>query len=731
MNRPSLSITPATIQSAFRNNTSVILRIVALLGAIGIIYGSDLAAVFGKALTFSSGNITNYVLVIPLLVLFVLHRKRKMLLTTASLQSRQKDTLRLDDVLGAAVCAVAVIVYIIGSTTLYSQEYHLISLPIFIAGGTMLLFNIMTLRHALIAIILVAYLQPPPADLLAELAADMSWSSAVLVQAMLSSIGLPISLDASFGAPALVIEDSNGAKIPFYVGEPSSGTYSIVGLSVFSLFVAYILRGKLWKRALVLVAGFPVFYLLNATRIALIISIWYTSGEAAAESFHVVSGTVMSAVGTLILMFFADLVLGLGVRGPARKVVRCPSCERSRSVGEPLCLLCGRFVRKVAYRVNSKVIGRMVLLFVISSLVVAAQVAAIQSAASRETSELTLYNLNIDDIQGPETASIFFPAVDGWDLKYAFRDTKVETILNQDATLAYRYTSNSTSQSSSVAGKTTVLAGLQIARTLHTWEGSLLVYPSKFGRPQATIIDIGWLDIDEDKEGRFFAYKKPGSPFNEAVLYWNDKRELRFSTGIESRIVQIILWANMDQLARIGAIESNIDTDKTKELLLSLARPIVAYWNEISISSISARTVDAIITRRPYIPLGITVVVAALFSLAILSRDSSLYRSNKRLYEQVQVGEEKMILEALVDTRKTGKRRVTGETIVETHPDLTSTASTAPRFIDMLVQIRNIGLIKDRILSDNDEPLLVWKPNFGTGDEKDRGIKRISRLLTR
>ncbi|MGI0023644.1 MAG: hypothetical protein ACREA4_00690, partial [Nitrososphaera sp.] len=272
---------------------------------------------------------------------------------------------------------------------------------------------------------------------------------------------------------------------------------------------------------------------------------------------------------------------------------------------------------------------------------------------------------------------------------------------------------------------------LQIARTLHTWEGSLLVYPSKFGRPQATIIDIGWVDIDEDKKARFFAYKKPGSPFNEAVLYWNDKRELRFSTGIESRIVQIILWANMDQLARIGAIESNIDTDKTKELLLSLARPIVAHWNEISISSISARTVDAIITRRPYIPLGITVVVAALFSLAILSRDSSLYRSNKRLYEQVQVGEEKMILEALVDTRKAGKRRVTGETIVETHPDLTSTASTAPRFIDMLVQIRNIGLIKDRILSDNDEPLLVWKPNFGVGDEKDRGIKRISRLLTR
>jgi len=729
MNKSFLSITPATMQSAFRNNISVIIRIAALLGAVGIIYGSDLTAVFAKALTFSSGNITNYVLVIPILILFVLHRKRKVILVTASMQNRQNNSLRLDDVLGAAACSLAVIVYIIGSTTLYSQELHLISLPVFLAGGTMLLFNIMTLRHIFIAIILVAYLQPPPADLLAELAADMSWSSAVLVQAMLSSIGLPISLDASFGAPALVIEDASGAKIPFYVGEPSSGTYSIVGLSVFSLFVAYILRGKLWKRALIFIVGFPVFYLLNATRIALIISIWYTSGEAAAESFHVVSGTVMSAIGTLILMFFADLVLGLGVRGPARKQVRCPSCDRSRSVGEPLCLLCGRLVRKVAHRVNSKVIGRMVLLFVISSLVVAAQIAAIQSAASRETSELTLYNLNIDDIEGPETTSIFFPAIEGWDLRYAFRDTKVEQILNQDATLAYRYSSNSTTQGASVAGKTTVLAGLQIARTLHTWEGSLLVYPSKFGRPQATIVDIGWEDITEDKKGRFFAYQKPGSSITEAVVYWTDKRELRFSTGIESRNVQIVLWANMDQLARIGAIESNRDTEETKELLLSLARPIVAYWNEISISSLSARTVDAIITRRPYIPLGITVVIASLFSLAIISKDNSIYRSNKRLYEQVQVGEEKMILESIVGTRKAGKRLVTGETIIQTHPDLASTASTAPRFIDMLAQIRNIGLIKDRILSDNDEPLLVWKPNFMTGDQKDGRIKRISRLI--
>ncbi|HJS82980.1 MAG TPA: exosortase/archaeosortase family protein, partial [Nitrososphaera sp.] len=644
MAKHSQGISHAAVNAVLRNNLTLITKIGVLLAAVVIVYGADLSVVFTNALRFSAGNISNYVLVIPILILFILYRKRNILLTVTSWNHKSWRSLRIDDVLGAALCAVAVIAYVIGSTTLYSLEIHLLSLPVFVAGATMLLFNIATLRHSFICMILLAYLQPPPADLLAELAADLSWSSAVIVQFMLSSIGFPISLDASFGAPALVMQDANGARIPFYVGEPSSGTYSIIGLSVFSIFVAYILRGKMWKRALVLVIGFPVFYLLNATRIALIISIWYTSGEVAAESFHVVSGSVMSAVGTLVLLFFADLVLHLGMRGPLKKRGKCPSCEDSLAAGESLCLLCGRPLKRQAPRIAGNVVARMVLLGLISSLVVAAQIAAIQGTSERNTAEMTLYNLNIADIQGPETTSYFFPSIEGWNLTYGYRDKAVERILNQDATLAYRYTSNSTT---TTGGKPAVTAGLQISRTLHTWEGSLLVYPSKFGRPSATVIDIGWTDVTDDKKGRFFAYKKPGQNITEAVLYWTDKRELRFDSGIESRNVQIVLHVNMDALARIGAIESVADTEGAKKLLLSLAGPIIKHWDEISISSINARTVDAIITRRPYIPLGIIIFVAGIFALIILSKSGSRYKTNGKLYEQIRVGEEKMILDSI------------------------------------------------------------------------------------
>lgn len=708
-----------------RNNTSLILRVAVLLAATVLIFGSDLGVVFARGLSFSAGNITNYVLVIPFLILFVLHRKRRVLVATASWQDRQKQFLRIDDVVGAALCTIAALVYLMGSATLYSLEYHLLSLPVFIAGGIMLLFSMQTLRHSFVAVVFLAYLQPPPMDLMAELAADLSWSSAVIVQFMLSSIGFPISLDASFGAPALVMLDENGSRIPFYVGEPSSGTYSIVGLSIFSIFVAYILRGKLWKRALILVAGLPVFFMLNTARIAIIIAIWSTSGEGAAEAFHVVSGMVMSAVGTLVLLFFADLVLKLSVRDLRipRRDVKCSSCERSLAMDESLCLVCGRLVKPFASRINSRTMARSLLLILISTIVIASQLAALQttSAAKQSTS---LYNLDISKIQGPETTSEFFPNIEGWTLKYAYRDARVEKILNQDASLAYRYSANSTlATTDATGGSPSILAGLQISRTLHTWEGSLLIYPSKFGRPTANVLALENIDITDDKTGRLFVYQKPGSNVTEGVVYWTDKRELRFGSGFESRNVQIILYANMDSLARLGAIDNSQDIENTKRILLSLARPISAHWEEISLTSVSDRTIDAMINRRPYIPLGITVAFAALFSVSILSKSNSRRKSNARLYQQIKVGDEKLVLDAILRTEKSNSYPSTGEAIAQSQPGLSLAAGGKSMLIDMLAQIRNIGLIRGKIQSDSDEPLLVWRPNF-RGD-KETGRRKI------
>jgi hypothetical protein len=134
--------------------------------------------------------------------------------------------------------------------------------------------------------------------------------------------------------------------------------------------------------------------------------------------------------------------------------------------------------------------------------------------------------------------------------------------------------------------------------------------------------------------------------------------------------------------------------------------------------------VDAVLTRRPYIPLGITVFVAAIFAFIILSRARSMYKSNRKLYEHIRVGEEKLILDAIADSNKGSSRNLmTGEAIVDSHPALSSNVHTAHRFIDMFAQIRNIGLIKERIRSDYDEPVLVWKANFQTSGRRGKATR--------
>ena len=704
------------LQSLARDQRTAVVKVMLIGIAVLLIYGNDLYVTFSRAVSFNAGNISNYVLVIPFLILFVLYRKRRIILAVTTLPDGHKKSPSLDDVLGATLCFIAITVFFLGSSTFYSLEYHLLSLPIFIAGAVMLLFNIETTRQVLIAIILIAYLQPPPTEVVAELAADLSWASAVVVQYILSGIGLPIGLDASFGAPALVVQGTEGARIPFYVGEPSSGTFSLVGLSVFSLFVAYILRGPFWKRAIVVVAGFPLFYLLNTMRIATIISIWYTSGELAAESFHVVSGMTMSAVGTVILLIFADRVLKLRFRdNKNQKALRCSYCEKSLSIGESLCVLCGRMTKPIRSKLSAPMIGRMALLILISGLVVFGQVTAIR--ANESFAQSSLSTLDISTIKGPETTAYFFPELEGWDLSYAYRDTVVEKILNQDATLAYRYSRNDLNTESMNPSGLNILAGLQISRTLHTWEGSLLIYPSKFGRPTATVYALETVDIGDNKQGRLFVYQKPESELTEAVLYWTDQRELRFGSGFESRNVQIILWASVNSLVKEGAIKNLQDIEGIKELLLSLAIPISSHWDNIAMSSKGARVIDLFISERPYIPIAAIVLGASIMLIIIYSRNMSRHKLYRLMYERIKAGDEKTILDLIRNAKAT--ERLTGRAIAERNLNLTGEGNGMAKLFKLLVQIRNVGFIKGKILSDSDEPLLVWKTNFPINKSKE------------
>lgn len=674
-------------------STQVLVKSSIIIASIIAIYFSDLSIIFSNALEFSAGNLTNYILLIPLIIAFILYRKRILLIGAASFIDKRNSKLELT--LGVTLTAIAIFLYIISSSTLYALEYHMYSLPLFVAGATILLFNLKTLRYAIFPIMILVYLQPPPGEFVADLAADLSWISASLTQNLLSMFGMPITLEASYGAPALMVE-KEGTKIPFYVGEPSSGVYSIIGLSLFGLFVAYIVKGILWKRISIFILGLPIFFMLNVLRIATILVLWYNYGYEVSETFHAISGMVMAVVGTIAILAFSDKVMRMNIRLLPITSKPCSRCNEYHSLGEKFCLFCGRLLPYIA-RFDTKDIGRMMLAILILSSALIAQTSTASEATPKESKALSITDLDISTIEGPETTEYFLPQIDKWELRYAYRDERIESVLNQDAALAFVYRKNL----DELAFKPSVYVGIQISTGRHTWEDSMVIHPSKVGRPTATVIELKGVDVG-DKEGRFFVYKRPNSNLTEAVLYWFERVPLRFSSNFEQRNVQIVLWSYADSLAKWGLINGTNDLKGIEDLYLSLAMPIKEHW-DMQYATLLQEDISARLIEQSPILMALMVSPSLLVSLYHYTNRQKINIISDKLYKRLSFADK-----ALIDAIKSVELPTT-ENILDKYKELTKTSISYEELINKLLLAKDNYIITNDVINIDDMPKLIWK----------------------
>ncbi len=708
----------------FTNNGALLVKAAVVLISICSIYYQDLSVIFSNALEFTTGNITNYVLIVPILAAFIIYRKRNILKTVSAMKKDQENNrkIRSDDILGITLCAVAIIFYIAASDTLYALEYHILTLPLFLAGATMLLFNIATLRHSLVAILITLFLQPPPGQLVSELAADLSWTSAIVVEGLISLLGVPVSLDSSFGAPALIITGNDGLKTPFFVGEPSSGVFSTIGLSLFAIFVAYIVRGPIWKRTLLFLSGFPIFYLLNALRIAIIILLWHSAGPEVSEAYHVVSGSVMVAIGSLIILLGGEKILRLRIRNPKTRVEKCSLCDKCGQLQEQMCLFCGHLLGTIKHNFTQSTWERIAVLLFVSLVTVSA---TSSNYLPNDSVSKRVSDLDIATIQGPETADYFLPVIKGWDQKFAYRDTRIESVLNQDAALAYKYspvTAANAENSADILTIPQIYVSLQISTGHHIWEDSLVSYPSRVGRPAATILESDNIAISDERQGKFLLFKRVGSESTEAVIYWFERIPLKFGSTFENRNVLVSIWTNTEALAKSGLIDGPADSSGIKQLYLSLALPIQSYWQEQSIHQSSGEILYSFFSDNLKLLLAAIILPAAIFLIHHELRRSSIARRLHRLYHQL-VSEDKFFMDSLMPVINNTKPH-TGDLIFRTYQRISGRQYfEQDQIMQKLRTAKSSGLVKNKIASINDEPLLIWQTSF----RADR--KRIAGLL--
>ena len=215
----------------------------------------------------------------------------------------QPRELPLDFVLGRALgagllataAAIALLVPI--NVQFWLFRVDLLSMPIFVAGATILLFGVRRAWQFKVPILFLLLAWPIP--YIAFLGDAMRWFTGVAVTA-LTWLSTVLPLAAPVGPEGLFRVDHAGASFLLSVGEACAGVSGLVGFLLIGGSLSMAVTGRWSRRALWLLGGLLVVWILNIARIELIFLVGALFGESAAyEVLHPVAGLVIFNVGVI------------------------------------------------------------------------------------------------------------------------------------------------------------------------------------------------------------------------------------------------------------------------------------------------------------------------------------------------------------------------------------------------------------------------------------------------
>jgi len=675
-----------------KNQIAIMIKLLAILVPFVAIYWQDLDLVFREALF---NDFMSYILVIPFLVGYIIYRKRKILKAISPLNGVEpKKTIWTGQiVVGITLLTISFLIYFFGSYTSQAFEYHLLSLPLFLAASVVLVFNLETLKALLFPIALLFFIQPYLIQLLNPFWSDLSWISSTAAYQVLSVIGIPVEFTTVLEVPTINVTTINGDVLPFTVGVASSGLNSFMGFTVFSIFVVYILREPLWKRITLMLTGYPLLLLLNTLRITIILSLAYQWGMAVAEAFHLTGGIVLIFIGTVVLLFIGEKIWKVKMYPNKFAPSNCTYCDQSFRNSYNFCMNCGKFLKSINHVINRSCAMKMAFLLVVVLLFILVHTPPIVLATSPTDIDLTQFS--------PDKYIELLPTIPDWDLQFLYRDNRVESILRQDAALMFAYASEDNGGNSSYAY---VFVGVQISTGWHTWEGSLITWPTRYGRPTATVLDLRDVRILQDPAltGRFFAYQRPGSNRTEVVLYWGERVPFKIASVWDMRNVQISIISYTDELAISGLISSPNDLAGVEKLYLPFAQSIANYWQPIKASSLVTTLVSQ---DRDKILIPTCILLTGTNILYVLEKRREK-RANTNAYKKLSE-HDKRLINLVHETEKTTKPTLNA--IASRYQNITTGTIDKEKLLQELVEAEKNGLIKSKIISLYDEPTLTWR----------------------
>ncbi|MCW4030136.1 MAG: exosortase/archaeosortase family protein [Candidatus Bathyarchaeota archaeon] len=660
----------------------VALKVSVLALALLAFYFQDLTLVFKGAISDES---TFHILAIPFIFTYFIYRKRKML--GASIYSNETENkhgfLKYSGLLvGITLSAVSVLLYWYGSYTFTPLEYHVITLPFFAAGLILILFNTQMLKQMLFPVAFLIFLTPPPSEILYGVGSALANLSAIASNGLANVFGFNATLSSSDYGPMITILRPDGTSLPFNVSVACSGIYSIIGFMIFAVFIAYITKGKLLNKLIILILGIPLIIGLNITRITTILGIAYNWGEdLALQVFHTFGATVLMFIGTLILLGVTEKVFK---KPPAPQI--CPACTPTpKNLTLEFCSNCGKIFKTPKIRLNKIDIAKVagVVLVIIALLSIQAPVFALTEGPA----EIMIQAPSGTQVT-PSNSSL--PAVKGYNLNYVYRDVSFEQTSGNDAALVYCYSPTNSSASA-------VWVAVQIAESStsqHRWETCLINFPLSQGE-EATVEQLDLQDIQlQDNPplmARYFAFRYLSSGQMEVVLYWFETATFDVNGTAQTKSVMMSLIMYPQSVDEISSCEAQE---------LPIAQAINDFWQPIRSWSVVSL---AISQNGLLLSIGAASVLMLIIIYSIfLNRKEKM--SLLTMYQKLPVPEQYLIkaVEAVGEQKST-------QAIAEEYSKLSNMPTSEAAVMEKLNAAEKAGLVARTLANRNDSPVQVWQ----------------------